>query len=87
MDADDEQFVEARAVDEEEENEEDDDEHHEEAGPARNEDGSYNGGVAVPPNEEDETKSPSECDLVRLLWYSFYVILRAQSYVFPAPLF
>lgn len=35
------------------------------AGPARNEDGSFDGGVAVPPEADGPPKQPSECDLVR----------------------
>lgn len=61
MDADDEPLIAARRVDEEEENEQD---HEDAAGPERNDDGSFNGGVAVPPNSDGVTKSPSECDLV-----------------------
>jgi hypothetical protein len=35
------------------------------AGPARNEDGSFDGGVAVAPEDDGPPKQPSECDLVR----------------------
>lgn len=49
-----------------------DDEHEppqdeEDSGPARNEDGSFDGGVAAAPNAEGPPKRPSECDLVRRL--------------------
>jgi hypothetical protein len=37
------------------------------AGPARNEDGSFDGGVAVAPDADSPPKRPSECDLVRKL--------------------
>lgn len=52
--------------------EEDSDDDHEppqeeEAGPARNEDGSFDGGVAVAPEADGPPKQPSECDLVRRL--------------------
>lgn len=52
--------------------EDDSDDDHElpqeaEAGPARNEDGSFDGGVAVAPEADGPPKQPSECDLVRKL--------------------
>lgn len=56
-----------------------DDEPEQEEGPARNEDGSLNGGVAVPPNAEGVTKSPSECDLVCT---RFYVISTCDVVLF-----
>lgn len=51
---------------EDHENQDSDDEQVEEQddGPARNEDGSLEGGVAVPPGADGQVKSPSECDLV-----------------------
>jgi|JI9StandDraft_1071089.scaffolds.fasta_scaffold1246196_1 hypothetical protein len=58
--------MDARHAQQENNNEEQNEEEpQEDSGPERNEDGSYNGGVAVPPNEDGQTKTPSECDLVR----------------------
>ena len=42
----------------------------EEEGPARNDDGSYDGGVAVA--SSGDPKLASDCDLVRSFWYIFY---------------
>ena len=59
--------MDARDAQQENNNEEhNEEEPQEDSGPERNEDGSYNGGVAVPPNEEGQTKAPADCDLVRV---------------------
>jgi hypothetical protein len=60
--------MDARHAQQENNNEEQNEEEpQEDSGPERNEDGSYNGGVAVPPNEDGQTKTPSECDLMLFL--------------------
>lgn len=62
------------AVEDHEDHDDDEQMDEQDDGPARNEDGSLDGGVAVPPGSDGQLKSPSDCDLVRGINCTYFYV-------------